>query len=92
MVKLYPISRKCYHLVSSRGTFYIFRIEADPSLFSMRVEANDDEDSDDDIEIGAATADFKCALTMSDLKDAMTSYVFILSMSLEFVSTSSLHY
>lgn len=43
----------------------------------MRVEANDDEDSDDDIEIGAATTDFKCALTMGDLKDAMTSYVFI---------------
>ena len=35
----------------------------------------DDEESDDDIEMGAQQADFKCPLTLTLLKDPVTSYV-----------------
>ncbi|KAK4701755.1 E3 SUMO-protein ligase NSE2, partial [Phenoliferia sp. Uapishka_3] len=38
-------------------------------------EAGDEEDSDDEIEVGAQTTDFKCPLTLSVMKDPMSSFV-----------------
>lgn len=44
-------------------------------LSSIITEAGDDEDSDDDIEIGAQQHDFRCPLTLKLLTEPMTSYV-----------------
>lgn len=41
----------------------------------VRVEEGDEEDSDDEIEVGTIKEDYKCPLSLTYLKDPMTSSV-----------------
>ena len=48
-----------------------------PNIKKMiAAEPGDEDDSDDEIEVGAQTTDFKCPLLLSVLKDPMSSCVF----------------
>lgn len=38
-------------------------------------EVGDESDSDDELEIGGQTQDYKCPITLSLLKDPLTAYV-----------------
>lgn len=40
-----------------------------------KIEAGDNEDSDDDLEIGGKTQDYKCPISLTLLTDPLTSYV-----------------
>ena len=40
------------------------------------LEPGDVSDSDDDIEVGGVTQDYKCPLTLTPLEDPLTSYAF----------------
>lgn len=45
------------------------------TLVFPNAEADDDDESDDELEIGAQGTDFKCPITMTLLQDPVTSFV-----------------
>lgn len=48
-------------------------------MFCLTTEEGDEDDDDDDIVVGGATQDYRCPITLTLLRDPVTTYVSPLS-------------